>query len=57
MRHDGTIRFRFLKNLARIPSGRVLAWLAFFPPALRFVDYFFGVSKMPFAIKAISTFR
>jgi hypothetical protein len=57
MRHDGTIRFRFLKNLARIPGGRVLARLAFFPPALRFADYCFGVSKMPFAIKAMSTPR
>ena len=55
MRHDGIIKFRFLKNLARIPGGKVLAWLAFFPPALRFADYFFGVSKMPFAIKVIST--
>jgi SAM-dependent methyltransferase len=55
VRHDGTIKFRFLKNLARIPGGRMLAWLAFLPPALRFADYFFGVSKMPFAIKAMST--
>ena len=51
MRHKGALRFRFLKNLARIPGGRMLAWLAFFPPALHFVDYVFGFSKMPFASK------
>jgi len=55
MRHDGTIKFRFLKNLAQIPCGRLLSWLAFFPPALRFADYIFGVSKMPFAVKTMST--
>jgi SAM-dependent methyltransferase len=55
MRHDGTIKFRFLKNLARIPGGRWLTWLAFFRPVLRFADYLFGVSKMPFAIKQLST--
>jgi hypothetical protein len=51
MRHDGTLKFRFLKNLARIPGGGMLTWLASFPPALRCADYFFGVSQMPFAIK------
>jgi 2-polyprenyl-3-methyl-5-hydroxy-6-metoxy-1,4-benzoquinol methylase len=51
MRHVGTIKFRFLKNLVRIPGGRMLAWLANFPPALFFVDYLFGFSKMPCAIK------
>jgi SAM-dependent methyltransferase len=55
MRHHGTIKFRFLKNLALIPCGRLLSWLAFFPPALRFADYIFGVSKMPFAVKTMST--
>jgi SAM-dependent methyltransferase len=54
MRHDGTIKFRFLKNLARIPGGRWLTRLAFFRPVLRFADYLFGVSKMPFAIKQMS---
>jgi 2-polyprenyl-3-methyl-5-hydroxy-6-metoxy-1,4-benzoquinol methylase len=54
MRHHETLKFRFLKNLALIPGGRLLGWLASFPPALRFADYFFGVSKMPFAIKAMS---
>ena len=53
MRHDGTIKFRFLKNLARIPGGRMLTWLALSSLTLRFADYFFGVSKMPFAIKAM----
>lgn len=55
MRHHGTLKFRFLKNLALIPCGRLLSWLAFFPPALRFADYIFGVSKMPFAVKTMST--
>ena len=56
MRHDETIKFRFLKNLALIPGGKLLAWLlAFSPPARRFADYIFGVSKMPFAIKTMPT--
>jgi 2-polyprenyl-3-methyl-5-hydroxy-6-metoxy-1,4-benzoquinol methylase len=55
MRPVGTIKYRFLKNLARIPGGRMLACLAYFPPALHFVDYLFGFSKMPFAIKPMST--
>ena len=54
MKHEGTLKFRFLKNLARIPGARLLAWLASFPPALRCADYFFGVSQMPFAIKPLS---
>jgi SAM-dependent methyltransferase len=55
MRHDETIKFRFLKNLALIPFGKLLAWLAFFAPARRFADYLFGVSRMPFAIKAVAS--
>jgi 2-polyprenyl-3-methyl-5-hydroxy-6-metoxy-1,4-benzoquinol methylase len=51
MKPAGTIKFRFLKNLARIPGGRMLAWLAAFPLVLHLADYFFGFSKMPFAIK------
>lgn len=54
MKHAGTLKFRFLKNLARIPGGKLLTWLASLPPVLRFADYIFGVSKMPFAIKALS---
>ncbi len=54
MRHEGTIKFRFLKNLAGVPGGRLLSWLAFFAPARRFADYLFGVSKMPFAIKEMT---
>jgi 2-polyprenyl-3-methyl-5-hydroxy-6-metoxy-1,4-benzoquinol methylase len=54
MRPVGTIKYRFLKNLARLPGGGMLAWLAYFPPALHFVDYLFGFSKMPFAIKPMS---
>lgn len=54
MKHDGTLRFRFLKNLARVPGGRRLTWLACFRPVLRFADYLFGVSRMPFAIKQMS---
>jgi|SRR6267143_3248901 len=55
MKPVGTIKYRFLKNLARIPGGKMLAWLVCFRPALHFVDYLFGFSKMPFAIKPIST--
>jgi len=55
MRHNETLKFRFLKNLALIPGGRLFAWLAFFPFVLRFADYFFGVSKMPFAIKTTAS--
>ncbi len=51
MKPAGTIKFRFLKNLARLPGGKMLAWLANFPPTLHFVDYVFGFSKMPFAVK------
>jgi 2-polyprenyl-3-methyl-5-hydroxy-6-metoxy-1,4-benzoquinol methylase len=54
MRHAGTIKFRFLKNLMRIPGGKMFAWLACFPPALHLADYLLGFSKMPFAIKAMS---
>lgn len=54
MKPAGTIKFRFLKNLARIPGGRMLGWLADFPPALHLADYFFGFSKMPFAIKPMA---
>lgn len=54
MKPAGTVKFRFLKNLARIPGGRLLAWLADFPPALHLADYLFGFSKMPFAIKPMA---
>lgn len=54
MKPAGTIKFRFLKNLARFPGGGMLAWLACLPPALHFVDYLFGFSKMPFAVKPLS---
>ena len=53
MKPAGTIKYRFLKNLARLPGGKMLAWLADFPPALHFVDYLFGFSKMPFAVKPL----
>jgi len=33
----------------------LFAWLAFIPFVLRFADYFFGVSKMPFAIKTTAS--
>lgn len=52
VRHDGTLKFRFLKNLARLPLfGDALAPLVSFPPMLRFSDWLFGVSAMPSAIK------
>jgi 2-polyprenyl-3-methyl-5-hydroxy-6-metoxy-1,4-benzoquinol methylase len=55
VRPAGTIKFRFLKNLARIPGGRMLTWLADFPPVLYLADYFFGFSKIPFAVKPMSS--
>lgn len=52
LRFDGMLKFRFLKNLARLPIfGKILTPLATLPPALRFADWLFGVSAMPSAIK------
>jgi 2-polyprenyl-3-methyl-5-hydroxy-6-metoxy-1,4-benzoquinol methylase len=53
LKHDGTIKFRFIKNLARVPGGQSMTGLANFPPLLRLADYLFGVSAIPSAVKAL----
>jgi SAM-dependent methyltransferase len=53
LKHHGVIKFRFLKNLARIPGGVLMAALANFPPVLWLADYLFGVSAVPSAVKGL----
>ncbi|CAN5745339.1 class I SAM-dependent methyltransferase [soil metagenome] len=51
VRFDGALRFRLLKNFPRLPLGRLLAPLASVAAARRVLDYVFGVSAMPCAVK------
>lgn len=51
LRYDGSLRFRALKNLPRLPLGHLLAPLAGSLIVRRTLDFLFGVSAMPCAVK------
>ncbi len=51
LRYDGSLRFRVLKNLPRLPLGDRLAPLANLSIVRRMLDLLFGVSAMPCAVR------
>jgi SAM-dependent methyltransferase len=52
VRHHGAVRFKVLKTLRHRPFTCALAGLALrFPPLVRLVDWLYGVSAMPCAVK------
>lgn len=50
-RCDGSIRFKIAKNLARVDRLEALGPVWYSPPVRRVLDWLFGVSKMPMAVK------
>ncbi len=55
VRYDGTVVFKVVKSLRHRRVLRTLANLALkFPPFVRLVDYLYGVSAMPCAVKPVS---
>lgn len=53
----GAIKFKVLKSLRHRPALRAAAKLALgFPPVVRLIDHFYGVSLMPCAVKAPGPF-
>jgi len=55
LEHKGTIKFRILKNLRRIPAGGILAHFVNLPLVVRIADFLFGVSAIPSAFKPAIT--
>jgi SAM-dependent methyltransferase len=53
-RYKGMVKFRVLKTLRLFSSGTSLNWVANLPSVLRLLDWIFGVSAMPCAVKPSS---
>jgi SAM-dependent methyltransferase len=52
VRYRGAVQFKVVKSLRHRPALRALARLGlWFPPVVRVVDWLYGVSAMPCAVK------
>ena len=51
VRCEGSIRFKIRKNLARAPALAPLEFLWLSRPSIAVLDWLFGVSRMPMAVK------
>lgn len=55
VRCDGSIRFKIRKNLARTPALAPLGFLWLSRPMVAALDWLFGASRMPMAVKPLGT--
>lgn len=51
VRYEGTLRFKYLKNIARALPVGISSWLSNSKALLGFLDFLYGVSAMPSAAK------